>query len=97
MKKHGLKENIQKAVQKMDLPVSAVLNLPRIEISGDMNVLIEHHKGIIDFDEDSIVIGAKNMNIKITGSDLELSSMNKNEIELKGKITGVELVKEDAK
>ena len=35
----------------VDLPKDLVLNLPRITLVGDLQLVIENHRGIEDFDE----------------------------------------------
>ena len=40
--------------QKLGLPRDVVLDIPKIIITGDNELIIENHKGIIMFEEDEI-------------------------------------------
>ena len=44
----------QKFLTAMDLPIELLNDVPRITLIGNNNLLIENHKGIIEYDENII-------------------------------------------
>ena len=64
---------------------------PLIEICGMERVLIENHKGVLQYDKDEITINASYGDICIRGNELELMRMTKEQLLIAGKIVGVQL------
>ncbi len=85
------KESIlEKAVRVLDIPAD-VAGVPRIEILGDTELRVEYHKGILSYGTQEIHISGGKMVIRVLGSDLELKSMNAEELLITGRIRAVEL------
>ena len=58
--------------KKLDFPKEIMLDLPRITITGDNEIDIENHKGIMLFEEDEVKINSKAGFIVIKGSRFEI-------------------------
>lgn len=85
------KQNLfEKAVKTFDLPSDVMVDLPRIEITGCREMLIENHKGILEYGEEQIDINCGRVIVKIHGVNLELKAMNQNELKMAGTILSVE-------
>ncbi|MCY6371817.1 sporulation protein YqfC [Clostridium ganghwense] len=80
------KENV---AQKLDLPRDVVLNIPKITITGNNEIIIENHKGIIIFEEKEIKINSNVGVISIKGEGLEILFIGGSTIILGGKFKGV--------
>ncbi len=78
---------------RADLPLEPMPGVPVVEIAGDCRVLIENHGGIIGYEECAIVIRVRYGQVRVLGDGLELSCMSAQQIVIRGKIQGVELVK----
>jgi sporulation protein YqfC len=76
-----------------ELPYELVLNLPKITIIGDMQVAIENHKGIVEYENDVIRINSSIGMIKITGDKLTIKNIMAEEIIIFGSILMVQVVK----
>jgi sporulation protein YqfC len=76
-----------------ELPYELVLNLPKITIIGDMQAVIENHKGIIEYENDIIRINSSIGMIKITGEKLTIKNIMAEEIIILGSISMVQVVK----
>lgn len=59
-------------VDKFDLPAEIVMDIPKITITGNKEITIENHKGILSFEKNSIKVNSKAGNINIEGSDFEI-------------------------
>ena len=85
------KESIfEKTAQAIDLPPD-VAGLPRIELLGDKELRVEYHKGILAYGTQEIHISGGRLIIRVTGSGLELRSMNASQLLITGHIHTLEL------
>ena len=90
-KKPTYREQIERAVLEMDMPAYALLDVPRIELTGDGRLLIERHHGILEYGDTCIRVAARGMAIGISGTGLQLQAMTRSEISVTGEISAVEL------
>ena len=67
--------------------------VPLIEILSDKRVLIEQHRGVIQYGNAEIGIRVKFGIILVTGKNLCLSRMSKEQLVICGSIDGVRLIK----
>lgn len=70
----------------VDLPKDLVLNLPRITLVGDLQLVIENHRGIEDFDGCYVRIALERGFVVIKGENLTLRSIHADEVVVDGSI-----------
>lgn len=87
-KKDGL---LVRTAEVFDLPGDVVAGLPRIELTGNRELRMENHKGILAYGSDEIHISGGKLVVKVRGANLELKAMNANELLIAGTITGVDI------
>lgn len=58
--------------EELDIPKEIVLDIPKIVITGNLEVTIENHKGIIQFSKECIKLNSKAGIISINGKELEI-------------------------
>ncbi len=87
-KREGL---LEKTAEVFDLPGDVVAGLPRIEITGDRELRMENHRGILAYGSQEIHISGGRLIVKVRGEGLELRSMNAGELLIGGTILGVDL------
>ncbi len=85
-KSYGIKEDI---AEKLDLPRDILLDIPKITITGDNEITIENHKGIIMFDNEIIKVNSKIGSISIWGKGFEIVFMGGKTLTLKGRFNSV--------
>lgn len=86
-----MNENMKRKISDvLDLPKDIVLDLTRLTITGNLTVMIENHKGIIEYNPDLIRVNSNNGVIIIKGEDLFLKSAIVDEVIIEGKIRSVE-------
>ncbi|MFZ7130731.1 MAG: sporulation protein YqfC [Eubacteriales bacterium] len=78
-----LKENISDI---FELPKDITLNLPKLTMIGNIQVRIENHKGIIEYNEHKIRVNTKLGVFIIIGNKLFLRNIIKEEIVIEGNI-----------
>ncbi len=92
MEKRGRKESVlERTAQVFDLPSDVVAGLPRIELTGDRELRMENHKGILAYGTEEIHVSGGKLMVKVRGQGLELRAMNASELLITGTILGVDL------
>lgn len=85
-KMYNAKRNI---ADKLDLPRDIILNMPQIKITGDNEIVIENHRGIVLFDENQIKINSGVGLISIYGSRFEVLFMGGSTITIGGRFNSI--------
>ncbi|MCM8710410.1 sporulation protein YqfC [Clostridium sp. SYSU_GA19001] len=75
--------------QRLDLPRDVVMNIPRITITGDNEITIENHKGVILFEEKEIKVNSNVGLITVYGYGFEILFMGGTTLTLSGKFKSV--------
>ncbi len=92
MEKRGRREGLlEKTAEVFDLPGDVVAGLPRVELTGDRELRMENHKGILAYGSEEIHISGGKLIVKVRGDHLELKAMNASELRISGNIAGVDL------
>lgn len=76
-----------------ELPKDVVLGVPILTITGQQDLVIENHRGIIEYTNVLIRIKTKNRQIKITGNSLKIIYYTNDELKITGYINTVEYLK----
>ncbi len=75
----------------MNLQDEAIPGQPLVEIVGDFRVLVENHMGVTEYGESLIRVKVKFGNVCVSGCNLELALMTKEQLVITGSIEGVKL------
>ena len=90
----ALKKGIlDRAIMSADLPGEVIPGMPLVEILGEHRVLIENHRGVVEYGCTEICTKVKFGIIKVCGNGLMLSRMTKQQLVISGKIDCVYLCK----
>ena len=81
-----------KVVHTLDLPQDLFLGLPNISLSGNTEIYISNHRGILSYDENITCIAVKDYQIQIIGKGLYLSSYTKDDLTIRGYIRSLEFI-----
>ena len=82
---------MERTAEVLDLPADALAGLPKLELVGDCELLVENHKGILAYGREEIHISGGIYLIKIAGRELELRAMTGVELLITGTITQISL------
>lgn len=74
----------------LDIPKEVSTNIPKITISGFEEILIENHKGILEYEEFFIRLNTYIGIINVNGFNLKLEEMTSDDIKVKGKIDSID-------
>ena len=89
-KKGKIIERLAVAVDLQDEPFQGI---PLVEIAGDHRVLIENHRGIMEYGTKAIRVKVKYGYICVCGSGLELARMNRGQLVISGHVDAVQLIR----
>lgn len=82
-------------VEKFDLPSEIILDIPKVIVTGDREITIENHKGIVTFDKEVIKVNSRIGIVKIEGINFEVLYIGGSTIVISGKFKSI--VYEDKK
>ena len=93
MERGGKKERLlERTAQALELPADVVAGLPRVELTGDRELRMENHRGILAYGSQEIQISGGRLVVKVRGENLELRAMNAGELLITGALRGVDLL-----
>ena len=67
-----------------------VAGLPHVELVGNSQFYMEHHRGILSYSGEEIAINGDALIVRVRGTGLELVSMTGEALRIKGVIDRVE-------
>jgi len=72
----GRRERFGRSLAELlDLPEDVILNVPRITIVGNLQMIIENHRGLIEYSPGFIRVGIADGQMSISGRDLAVGSV----------------------
>ena len=86
-----LKSKLIDTAGSIDGSAELIAGHARLELIGNGRLMIENHKGIIEYGRERISVLTSGMTVIVTGVGLEISAMNDAAILLTGAINGLEL------
>jgi sporulation protein YqfC len=82
----------EKFTEMLELPKEIVLNMPKLTMLGNGDLIIENYKGIIEYDQDVIRVNTTAGIIKIMGVDIYIKEITAENIMIYGKISSLEFL-----
>lgn len=93
VKKMKLQEQKEHIADLFSLPHDILCGASNVSILGSMRVIIENYKGILEYNNEEILLQGKQSKIKICGSCLKIRCYNEEEMVIDGQIDGVLFIK----
>lgn len=72
-----------------ELPKDVILNVPFITLTGNIEIMIENHKGILSYHSEEVKIATKCGLFYVTGANLVINYYRDREIKINGRIKQV--------
>lgn len=73
----------------LEIPRDVMLDLPKVVLIGDMQVFIENHRGIVEYNSQRLRVKVSTGEVEVTGENLVLRNIMPDEIGVEGRIKGV--------
>ena len=74
----------------LDLPRDVVLDLPRVSIIGGLQVLVQNHRGLVEYLPERVVVAVKGGRLTVRGEDLVIAGVDAEELMVTGRVAAVE-------
>lgn len=78
--------SLQKIARALELPADLVMDLARMTMLGNQQLLIENHRGIVEYTSSTIRINLNNGAMTIKGQALTLGNLQLEQILIEGKV-----------
>ncbi len=86
-------DDMKSAVSEMfELPKDITLNWPKVSMIGIHQMLIENHRGIIEYTPVRIRVNSTTGVIRVQGKDLQLKNIAADDIMITGGIQSIEFI-----
>ncbi len=87
-----MKKVLDKIPFAVDLPAEPIPGQPLIEIFGQNRVIIEHHNGVVHYENEEIRVRVHYGQIQIKGCSLQLMKMSRQQLVICGRVECVQLL-----
>lgn len=92
MKRKKLEEMKSTVSEMLELPKDIMLNMPKISLIGKNQILVENHKGIIEYTSQRIRVNSTIGVIRIIGDEMNLRNLAAEDIMISGEIKTIEFI-----
>lgn len=76
----------------LEIPRDVMLDLPKVVLIGDMQVFIENHRGIVEYNSSRLRVKVSTGEVEVAGENLVLRNIMPDEIGVEGRIKGVTML-----
>lgn len=83
----------EKFTEILELPKEIVLDMPKLTMLGNGDLIIENYKGINEYDEDVLRVNTTSGIIKVKGNDMFIKEITPESIMIYGNIISLEFYK----
>ncbi|AZR73158.1 sporulation protein YqfC [Anoxybacter fermentans] len=91
----GIKKRFtDRFINTFGLPPEVILKLPLIMMVGGKSLILENHRGVLEYGRERIRIRLQKGEILLIGRNLVIESISDEEIQIRGEITGLSLGEE---
>ncbi|WP_433946090.1 sporulation protein YqfC [Paenibacillus sp. SN-8-1] len=78
------------SVDILDLPQDLVMDLPRLTMVGNKQLLIENHRGVLHFAPDNLRLALPEGSLSVVGSSLVIKAIMPEEVLIEGDIAAIQ-------
>ncbi len=84
------KGNLQAMAAFLEIPPDIVLDMPRLTMLGNKQLLVENHKGIIEYTSGLVRVKLNQGELAVTGDSLSIGNLQQEHILVEGTIRRLE-------
>ena len=77
----------------LELPKDILFGIPYLTFHGNLELIIENHRGLINYSETEIIVMAKDNSILVKGVDMVIDEYSKDSIIIRGPLDEVRFIK----
>ena len=75
----------------------SLVGIPLVELAGDGRVLIENHKGVVEYGTEKISVKVQFGILCVCGTNMELAKMSREQLVICGKINSIIIQRKGSK
>lgn len=76
----------QRVASLLELPGDVMLDEVRITLVGTMELVVENHRGLVEFEPERVVLQVPNRQLAISGDRLAIASISPDQVVIHGQI-----------
>lgn len=92
----GRRDLRHKVAAMFELPGDVMLDVARISLMGDRELLIENHRGLSEYTPDRVVLLTPQGALAISGQDLQIDSISPDQVVILGRIRSMQYQDQEA-
>lgn len=85
-----MRDSVRDMAERWELPPESVSGVMKVTMTGQRQVMVEHHKGLLSYSDSVVEIAGSRGRLRITGSALSLGGMDRESVVITGRIQAVE-------
>ena len=85
-----IRDTVADMADALELPAETVSGALRVTLIGRRRAVVEHHRGLLGYDAQSVEVNAAGGRIRILGAELALYAMDRDTLIVTGRISAVE-------
>lgn len=89
---HGFRRAGLSLADAFQMPRDVVLNLPRISLVGNLQIVVENFHGVVEYTEEQVRVALVRGQLLVTGRELAIAYVHSEDILITGFIDRVEFV-----
>lgn len=83
---------VERMSDALGVPRDVTLDLPRLSLEGNVRLVLENHKGIIEFSADRLRVQTTAGQVSIVGHRLVLRGINRERVVIEGRFDNLEFL-----
>jgi len=88
----GRRDLRRKVAAMLELPEETMLDVARISLVGDMDLLVENHRGLVFYSPEQVVLAVPQGRIAVSGAELSIGYLSPDQVTILGRIRSVRYV-----
>lgn len=76
--------------ERFSLPPEALFDAPMVELRGKRSVVVENHRGVLEYTEERVRVAVRGGALCVLGSELSIAQMTRRRLELRGVVHGLQ-------
>lgn len=82
---------LERTADRLDLPGEVITGQPHLELTGFTKLSVEHHRGVLEYTDETVTVALRDGQVRITGRNLSISLMNHEFVVVDGVLRNVAL------
>lgn len=91
----GGRPTLGRLLEALELPGDLVLDVPRLTVVGALQLTVENHRGLVEYQPDRVSIAVAPGRIRVEGEDLEIGIVAAQEVTVLGRLRQITFLRDE--